>query len=148
MCIGLSAAYGNNIESKKELQQKLFFYLDVLLIQKHIVMENPFEIINNRLERIESLLETLVKTSSSSKDGVYFKRIMNCDEVAAYLDLSKSAVYKLSSDNEIPRIKRRKRLYFDREAIDKWLLEGKQLDNSEIERMAADYLIKHPFKGF
>ncbi len=109
-------------------------------------MENPFEIINERLERIENLLQNIYATKDTKSVGVIIPEIMNVKEVAAYLSITPSAFYKYTSTREIPHSKRGKRLYFNREEINDWVLENKQLTNNDIECMASDYIIKRPLK--
>lgn len=109
-------------------------------------MENPFEIINERLDKIEKLLQTIYATKDSKNVGVILPEIMNVKEVATYLSITPSAIYKLTSTKEIPHSKRGKRLYFIKDEINNWILENKQLTNDDIERMASDYLIRNPLK--
>ena len=109
-------------------------------------MENPFEIINERLDKIEKLLQTIYATEDSKNVGVIIPEIMNVKEVATYLSLTPSAIYKLTSTKEIPHSKRGKRLYFYKEEINTWVFEHKQLTNNDIEKMASDYLIRNPLK--
>lgn len=109
-------------------------------------MENPFEIINQRLERIEVLLENMHRTTSSNNIEVANSPIMTIKQLSAYLDLSLSAIYKLTSNKEIPHAKRGKRLYFDKKDIDVWVLENKVTTSSDIERMATEYMLKNPVK--
>lgn len=109
-------------------------------------MENPFEIINERLDRIEKLLQNIYATKDTKNVGVIIPEIMNVKEVATYLSVTPSAIYKYTSSKEIPHSKRGKRLYFNREEINAWVLENKQLTNNDIERMASDYLSKRPMK--
>lgn len=51
-------------------------------------MENPFEIINQRLERIEALLENIYRVSNINETGIATTQIMNIKQLSAYLDLS------------------------------------------------------------
>jgi len=109
-------------------------------------MENPFEIIIERLERIENLLETVYATNNKKQNTILIPTIMNVKQVASYLSLTPSAIYKFTSSKDIPHSKRGKRLYFEKTVIDEWILENKQLTNSDIEKIAADYLIKRRLK--
>lgn len=109
-------------------------------------MENPFEIINERLHRIETLLENIYRASNISEAGIATTPIMNIKQLSAYLDLSVSALYKMTSTKEIPHAKRGKRLYFDKKDIDAWVLENKITTTSDIEKMATDYILKNPVK--
>jgi excisionase family DNA binding protein len=47
--------------------------------------------------------------------------IMTMDELAEYLKISKSTLYKLAVENKLPGQKIGKRWRFHRDAIDEWL---------------------------
>ena len=50
--------------------------------------------------------------------------IMTMDELAEYLKISKSTLYKLAQDNKLPGQKIGKRWRFHREAVDAWVMHG------------------------
>ena len=50
--------------------------------------------------------------------------IMTVDELAKYLKISKSTLYKLAVENKLPGKKIGKRWRFHKSAIDQWLAEG------------------------
>ena len=105
-------------------------------------MENPFEILNERLERIENLLQKIYNRDFVSKPIDEPSKIMTTKTVAAYLSVTTSCIYKLTSSREIPHSKRGKRLYFQKNEIDNWVMENKCLTNKDIKDMADDYLSK------
>ena len=78
-------------------------------------MENPFEMIVQRLDDIERLLNELktgrVEPTNQIRGGY---DLMNVQQVAAYLSLSVQTIYGLVYKREIPNAKRGKRLYFNR----------------------------------
>jgi len=80
-------------------------------------MENPFEIINEKLERIEKLLKNIYTGNAENENSVIIHKIMNAKQLSIYLGLSISHIYKLTSTNNIPHSKRGKKLYFDKETI-------------------------------
>lgn len=47
--------------------------------------------------------------------------IMTMDELAEYLKISKSTLYKLATDNKLPGTKIGKRWRFHKDAIDRWV---------------------------
>ena len=47
--------------------------------------------------------------------------IMTMDELADYLKISKSTLYKLATDNKLPGTKIGKRWRFHKDAIDRWV---------------------------
>lgn len=106
-------------------------------------MENPFEAIIERLDRIENALNQLLN-GKKYDDVPIGDHLMNIQEVAEYLSLSVSTIYGKCHSNDIPRIKKGKRLYFLKNDIDEWLAGSKQKTNDDIQKMALDYIIKNP----
>jgi excisionase family DNA binding protein len=104
-------------------------------------MENPFELLNNRLARIENLLQNIYTKGNALDTIKVAPKILTTQSVADYLNLSTSCIYKLTSSREIPHSKRGKRLYFDKNEIDKWVMENKCVTNNDINDMANDYLM-------
>ncbi len=105
-------------------------------------MDNPFEIILERLNRIEQQLKDLKITTIQEAAPQPVKQWMNVPETAAYLSISSSKIYKLTSTMEIPHMKLGKLLYFRKEQIDEWLLKNKVKTRAEIEEEANKYLTK------
>ena len=85
--------------------------------------------IEERLANIERKLDIQAQEA---------KNILTLEEVAEYTHLSKSYVYKLTSNGDIPYYKPNgKQLYFKRTEIDEWLLTNRNKTNQEIEREIA-----------
>jgi len=61
------------------------------------------------------------------------KFYLNVDELAEYIKLSKSTIYKGTMSHRIPHIKAGKKLLFSQEAIDQWLQQFKQPTIEEVE---------------
>lgn len=51
-------------------------------------------------------------------------RYMNVKQLSEYLKISKSNIYKRTTNGSIPLIKMNKRVIFDREEIDRWMSNG------------------------
>ncbi|MFN8284549.1 MAG: helix-turn-helix domain-containing protein [Chitinophagales bacterium] len=68
-----------------------------------------------------------------------YNDILTLTEACEYLNLAKQTLYGFTSKNEIPFIKRGKKLYFKKSDLEKWLMVGKQLTKEEI--------IEHGFEG-
>jgi len=100
-------------------------------------MENPFELIIQKLNTIESLLRTAMKPEVSKS---LLPEVINIDEAADYAHLSKSAIYKKTSERTIPHFKQGKKLYFKRSELDEWLTKNKIDTRDEIEKQAIDYI--------
>jgi excisionase family DNA binding protein len=108
-------------------------------------MENPFEIINQRLDRIEFLLEKINSNLEGKNTKGSYPEIMDIKQITAYLNVSKSFIYKMTSSNNIPHSKKGKKLYFDKEIVTKWVLENKISTQEEMMQIANKYSIKKKF---
>ena len=90
-------------------------------------------IIIQKLDHLEKMIEN---QSLLSKD------VLNLNEAAQYLDISQSHLYKLTSTKRIPHFcPQGKKLYFKRTELDEWLLSNRQITNSDINKVAANYLL-------
>ncbi len=88
----------------------------------------------NKLEKIEELIIS---------QSVLQKSILTFTETCLYLELSRSHLYKLTSQNEIPHFcPNGKKLYFNREELDQWLQRFRKKTTEEIDVMAEDYVNK------
>ncbi len=54
-------------------------------------MENPFELILDKVNNIENLLKTVMKNDNGT---VTITEVLNLNQAAEYVSLSKSAIYK------------------------------------------------------
>lgn len=89
------------------------------------------------IERLESIEKLLTEQQTLQK------QVLNFNETCRYLELSQSHLYKLTSSGAIPHYKPNgKKIYFQRQELDQWLLRNRMDSQDEIEQQAADYLIK------
>jgi excisionase family DNA binding protein len=58
---------------------------------------------------------------------------LEIDELAKYIKLSKSTIYKGTMSHRIPHIKAGKKLLFEKDVIDKWLKKHSQPTLQDIE---------------
>lgn len=87
-----------------------------------------------RLDKIEQLI---------LNQNLLLKEVLNFNEGCAYVDISESHMYKLTSTGVIPHSKPNgKRIYFKRSELDTWLLRNRITTKDEIESEAANYLIR------
>ncbi|MBL0202410.1 MAG: helix-turn-helix domain-containing protein [Chitinophagaceae bacterium] len=59
--------------------------------------------------------------------------ILDIDEAAAYIKLSVPSIYRLVGENNLPVIKKGKKLLFQKNALTAWLLEGRRMTSNEIK---------------
>ena len=86
--------------------------------------------LDERLSRIENMLLSQ-------------KTVLSFEEASVYTGLSKSHLYKLTSTGGVPCYKPTgKKLYFDKEELDEWMLRNKKLSQDEIDDMAENHLLR------
>jgi excisionase family DNA binding protein len=111
-------------------------------------MENPFEIIIDKLNRIESLLLLKGKAENSATESFQeTNEILNTNEAAVFLSVAKSTLYGMTSQREIPHFKRGKKLYVKRSELEEWLTQHRVKTNGEIDRLATEYVSRNHWKG-
>jgi len=106
-------------------------------------MENPFDVINEKLERIEKQLTEMRKAllcTTLEKENQ--EEIMTKEQVCELLSISVSNIYKLTSTRQIPHYRRGKKLIFKRSEIEKWAFESRIKTMTELETEAISYIAK------
>lgn len=121
-------------------------YIKIIFFVKTFVMENPFELIMEKLNSIEALLKSMPKNENGTVKLTEITDVMNADEAAKYTSLSKSAIYKMTAQREIPHFKRGKKLVFKKAELDDWLTQHRITTKDEIDKMATEYIIRNPLK--
>jgi len=92
------------------------------------------EVIFQKLDRIEKML---------TEHNMLQKEVLNFNEAAIYLEVSHSHLYKLTSTGKIPSYKPNgKKLYFNREELNEWLLSNRQASTAEIEEETQSFQLK------
>jgi excisionase family DNA binding protein len=104
-------------------------------------MENPFEIIEFKLDKIIKLIEELAPTKQVNGNKGTDRDIMNVDEVATFLFISKSTLYQYVMNRKIPHFKVGKKLYFKRGDLLNWIQDGKVKTVTEIQNEASTYIM-------
>jgi excisionase family DNA binding protein len=100
------------------------------------------------MQNNDLILDKLTEIADKlSEQNILQKAVLNLNEASKYLDISPSHLYKLTSNKQIPHFcPQGKKLYFKREELDQWLQRNRQVASDEIEKMAADYVIKNKRK--
>ena len=66
---------------------------------------------------------------------------MTIEEISKYLNLSKSHVYKMTHENNIPHYKPGgKKIYFERMEINRWILKYPVRTDEEYDAIAKSYM--------
>ena len=66
------------------------------------------------------------------------KEVLTSEEAAAYLGITKSALYKLTMGRKIPFYKSAKLCYFDRQEIIEWMKAHRVATQEELEAKAME----------
>jgi len=106
-------------------------------------MENPFEEIIARLERLENQLARIeILFAGVESQKINHSKWFSLNELVEYLPThpAKATVYGWIHATKIPHSKKGKRLFFKKSEIDEWLQSGRRKTDIEIEREADDYL--------
>lgn len=91
-------------------------------------------LILSKLESIEKMLY---------EQNMLQKEVLNFNEATVYLEVSHSHLYKLTSTGTIPAYKPNgKKLYFNRQELNKWLLSNRQTSISDIEEEVSQFQLK------
>jgi len=86
-------------------------------------MQNPFEVLYNRLDRLEALLVERLPANNSTPNIAEVGGLSLAQEVTR---LSKTRIYALVSARSIPHSKRGNKLYFNRAELLAWVNAGKR----------------------
>lgn len=74
-------------------------------------------------------------------NNISTKEVLTSDETARYMGISKSYLYKLTMEKDIPHYcPRGKLLYFNRTELEQWLQRNRIASNDEVLEKANEYL--------
>ena len=105
-------------------------------------MNNPFEVIEARLNSIETLLLDLKHTSQELGEQPETDELLTVQDTAKFLSLSVPTIYTLISRGELPVMKRSKRCYFSKVELINYLKQGRKKTFAETASEAVTYLKK------
>lgn len=94
---------------------------------------NPFEVINNRLERIEKSINDLKNREAVSKSSDELLYVKSASE---FLQISTATLYSKVSRGEIPVSRRGRKLVFSKNKLIEWSLQGERIPISEQRKQA------------
>ena len=72
--------------------------------------------------------------------------ILDVKQAAEFLRLKIATLYEKTSEKTIPHFKKGKKLYFKRDELQAWVLDGKVKTNDEIESQATTYAMHKRLK--
>lgn len=90
---------------------------------------------DNENPTLKSIIEMIDKKFDEIK--IMHKPFMSVEDLSVYLDLSPTYIRKMTHNREIPYYKPNgKKLYFNKEEIDEWVLSSRVMTNKELRREA------------
>ncbi len=90
------------------------------------------EFIQNELKEIKELLR---------RQAIQQKEILTIDEAAEFLGLSKSRLYKMTSNKEIPYYKPGGKVtYLNRQDLEQWILNSRISSTSDVDFEMETYV--------
>jgi excisionase family DNA binding protein len=81
----------------------------------------------NSIPLEESRVREIVRDEIKSILHTEQERLLGLPEAAAFIDCSKSTLYRLTSKKEVPHFKCRGKILFDRKELTAWRRAGKQV---------------------
>lgn len=111
-------------------------------------MTNPFDIIDQRLERLENLFKTLAeKILSNESIKVTSEKPIKIEDAIEITGYKKGYIYELVFRNAIPYIKIGRSIRFDPLELDTWMRSGSTLTISlnrmwVVRRMNTECILK------
>ena len=71
------------------------------------------------------------------------KEVLTSEEVARYMGVSRSYLYKLTMRREIPHYKPKGKIcYFNRQEVEQWLQSNRVATDTELNNQANNYCMK------
>jgi excisionase family DNA binding protein len=102
-------------------------------------MNNPFEVIEARLNNIETLLLDIKHNPKEQGQQAETDELLTVQDAAKFLSLSVPTVYGLISKSELPVMKRSKRCYFSKVELIDYLKQGRRKTLAETAIEAERY---------
>ena len=97
---------------------------------KIIKMDNI--VVITKAELVEIIQETLRSVKQDEKMPEQQNEFLNISEASDFLKMAKQTLYGLTSNRQIPFIKKGKKVYFNKGEVIAWLNEGKMKTKAEI----------------
>ncbi|MEL6412965.1 MAG: helix-turn-helix domain-containing protein [Bacteroidota bacterium] len=86
-------------------------------------------------EELNMLMDALTVSQTPAHE-----EILDTQGACDFLHIAKSTLYNLVHRKAIPYLKRGRKLYFSRRLLNEWLMEGRQLTQTEMDQKAIDFI--------
>ena len=90
-------------------------------------MNNPFEILEHKIDKLEKILSNIGKVIITQKEDIPIpqKNLIKIDEATKITGYRKGYIYELVHRNAIPYIKRGRSVRFDAKELEEWMRAGR-----------------------
>lgn len=88
------------------------------------MIENPFELILNKLNRVEMILADLQKQQPAKQSTVNRSEYLTVEEAANFLSVSPGSIYRYVMTGVLPKRKFGNKLYFSKETLQNLIDKG------------------------
>ena len=105
-------------------------------------MENlTLELLPNAVSQLSAKLDRIERLLIDEKAELKLpESLLTIEQAAEFLTLSKATIYSKVSRNELPFMKRDKRLYFSQAELMDYIKEGRHKTVSEMEQEAGSFV--------
>lgn len=99
-----------------------------------------FESLPQVVQELNAKIDNIMLLLQSAKPDVKQSDLLTIQDAATFLNLSKSTLYNKVNKNELPYMKKGKRLYFSRTELMDYIKSGKISSIQEINEQANIFL--------
>lgn len=99
-----------------------------------------FDSLPEVVQELNAKIDNIMLLLQSAKPDVKQSDLLTIQDAATFLNLSKSTLYNKVNKNEIPYMKKGKRLYFSRTELMDYIKSGKISSIQEINEQANNFL--------
>lgn len=104
-----------------------------MLVSKSEEMQNPFTVLSEKLDRIESLLQLVISNQQKLQQPNDRTQSNAGIELAIRITgYERKTLYNLVYKRMIPHSKRRGKLFFDEKELKEWIKQGKRQTLDEL----------------
>lgn len=115
----------------------------LVLAEEWLKGKNPTQVLAQQIFQQQQTEERI-----DALEGLFLcqKEIFNFDEAAAYLSISKSTLYKLTSKKEIPHYKPNRFVFFEKSELDKWIRASAVKTEEQLNDQVNAYTMANPLR--
>ena len=106
-------------------------------------MENPFELLFNKITAIEDAIGQLLNEKYDKQNqNESYSGFLNITQAAKYLHVARQTLYGLTSSRRIQHYKTGKFIFFKKQELDIWIEKHKIKTREEIKNEASAWITR------